>query len=163
MLSSFLSTWGLRLALLAVWFVAGYTTGLRHEQQRQQAEASRQWVAQIRKERKSTQITVQAEANSAARQERQRVIYRTIEKEVVRYEAMPVEHVDLPGAWRVRHDAAATAMPLPDSTAGLDAAAQPVADTAALDVVTGNYATCNAIAGQLTELQAWVQAQSQEE
>ena len=52
--------------------------------------------------------------------------------------------------------------PLPDSTAGLDAAAQPVADTAALDVVAGNYATCNAIAGQLTELQAWVQAQSQE-
>lgn len=162
MLSSFLSTWGLRLALLAVWFVAGYSTGLRHEQSRQQALQARQWVAQIQQQRQQSQVSIAAEAAHGQRQAQLRTVYRTIEKEVVRYEVMPVEHVDLPGAWRVRHDAAATAVPLPDSTAGLDAAAQPVADTAALDVVAGNYASCNAIAGQLIELQAWVQAQSQE-
>lgn len=63
---------------------------------------------------------------------------------------------ELPGAWRVLHDAASQGA-LPGSAEFTDAA--PVAPQDAASTVTANYATCLANAEQLRGLQEWVSEQ----
>ena len=81
---------------------------------------------------------------------------RIIEKEIVRYEQVtpPALRCALPGAWRLRHDAAATGLPAADAGAGtLDAgAAAPVDDAAALRTVGANYAACR---DAIAQVDAW--------
>lgn len=65
--------------------------------------------------------------------------------------------LELPGSWRVLHDAAATGQ-VPDPARTADA---PGTDTQVLAAtVSDNYATCHANAEQLTKLQDWVLEQS---
>lgn len=83
---------------------------------------------------------------------------RIITKEVIRYETVvPADlRCDLPGAWRVRHDAAATGEPVDPGAAGLaDGGAAPVGDAAALEVVADNYADCRGYAEQVKGWQAY--------
>jgi hypothetical protein len=81
--------------------------------------------------------------------------------EVIRYvdRLIPVGTPDLPGGFRVLHDAAASGR-FPDSPGGVDAArAPPVPASIAAETVAGNYQACRLNAEQLTALQDWVHAQ----
>ena len=83
--------------------------------------------------------------------------------EVIRYvdRLIPAATPDLPGGWRVLHDAAASGR-FPDSPGGLDAAgAAPVPVTLAAETFAENYGSCRANAEQLTALQEWVSMQHQ--
>lgn len=77
---------------------------------------------------------------------------RIITKEVLRYvEVTPsADRVLLPGTWRLRHDAAATGVPLKPGAASLSVAASwPVEDAAALETVGDNYRDCRTWRDQL--------------
>ncbi len=78
-------------------------------------------------------------------------------REVVRY--IPVATPDLPGGFRVLHDAAVSGQ-IPRATGGTDAAgAAPVPVTVATETIASNYSTCNLNAEQLTALQEWASRQ----
>jgi hypothetical protein len=62
---------------------------------------------------------------------------------------------DLSKAWIELHDASAS-LTIPDTTLVSDNSPSGVMDTHALDVVVGNYATCNANKEQLILLQEWI-------
>ncbi len=70
---------------------------------------------------------------------------------------IPVGSCDLPGGFRLLHDAAATNT-LPDSSQLPDAA--PVRVDEATTVIAGNYKTCNEVREQLSQLQSWVSDQA---
>lgn len=75
---------------------------------------------------------------------------REITKEVIRYVQVtkPADRCDLPGTWRVRHDASASGKPA--EPAGLaEGIAAPVTDAAALETVSENYADCRHYAAQV--------------
>lgn len=81
--------------------------------------------------------------------------------EVIRYvdRLIPAATPDLPGGWRVLHDAAASGR-FPESPGGLDASgADPVPVAAAAETLAANYQACRANAEQLTALQEWVSLQ----
>jgi len=79
---------------------------------------------------------------------------KTIIKEVPVY--VPNNSCDLPGGFRVLHDAAAT-NELPDTARAADAPAASAQTVAA--TVAENYNTCHGIREQLIGLQAWAAAQ----
>jgi hypothetical protein len=79
---------------------------------------------------------------------------RTITNEVVKY--VPSDTCNLPGGFRVLHDAAASNT-LPDPAAASDAAAAPASTVAT--TVTENYAACHEIRAQLITLQDWITRQ----
>jgi hypothetical protein len=81
--------------------------------------------------------------------ERGEEVIREVEKLV------PVGSCDLPGGFRVLHDAAAGAQPLPADTAAAAAAADAVEATAAARIVAENYAACHENSTRLIALQAW--------
>ena len=66
---------------------------------------------------------------------------------------VPAGSCDLPGGFRLLHDAAAAAGPVPEAAGIADAA--PVPAQAATATVAGNYATCHEDAARLTSLQEW--------
>lgn len=74
-----------------------------------------------------------------------------IEKEV--QVLVPVGSCDLPGGFRVLHDAAAGAIPVPDDPAGAAAAADAVEASAAAATIAENYTSCRADAERLRALQ----------
>lgn len=79
---------------------------------------------------------------------------QTITREVIRYASRP-DHCQLPGAFRLLHDAAATGQAALAAAESVDAAsAEPVADAAVLETVASNYAACREDAARLT---AWQQ------
>lgn len=81
--------------------------------------------------------------------------------EVIRYvdRLIPAATPDLPGGFRVLHDAAASGR-FPDSPGGIDAAgAAPVPVTEAAETLAANYSACRANSEQLTALQEWVSLQ----
>lgn len=69
---------------------------------------------------------------------------------------VPVGSCDLPGGFRLLHDAAATNS-IPEASELPYAAAVPAQDAAR--TVAANYGTCNEIRVNLEELQGWVQQQ----
>lgn len=80
----------------------------------------------------------------------------TITKLVPQY--IPVGSCDLPGGFRLLHDAAATNS-IPEAPGGVNdvpTSAQEVATT-----VAENYAACHKISAELISLQSWVQEQRQ--
>lgn len=66
---------------------------------------------------------------------------------------------DLPGGFRVLHDAAASQSEFPDPTRAVDARPASVEDVAA--TVAENYTTYHEVAEQLIALQSWVKQQEQ--
>lgn len=84
-------------------------------------------------------------ADLAATREAQAPKDRIITKEITRYVQVtpPEQRCTLPGTWRLRHDAAATGMPIDAGTEPVAAdSAAPVEDAAALETVGDNYAAC---------------------
>lgn len=70
---------------------------------------------------------------------------------------VPAGAAQLPGGFRLLHDAAAAGGPVPEAAGIADAA--PVDAQAAASTVTGNYAEFHEVAQRLTSLQDWVLAQ----
>lgn len=66
---------------------------------------------------------------------------------------------DLPGGFRVLHDAAASQSEFPDPTRAVDARPASVEDVAA--TVAENYTTYHEVSEQLMALQSWVKQQEQ--
>lgn len=71
---------------------------------------------------------------------------------------VPSDSCDLPGGFRLLHDAAATNT-LPDSTRAVDA--EPVPAQTAATTVAENYTTCNAAIADLQGLRQWASEQHQ--
>lgn len=70
---------------------------------------------------------------------------------------VPDGSCDMPGGFRLLHDAAAGNQPVPDAADIPDAAPVTAQDAAA--TVAGNYATCHQTGQQLISLQDWVRDQ----
>jgi hypothetical protein len=83
---------------------------------------------------------------------------KTIIKEIPVYVPSDPAACDLPGGFRLLHDAAATGNPLPNPAAIADAA--PVSAQTVAGTVSENYESCRADAERLTALQAWADAVS---
>ena len=82
---------------------------------------------------------------------------RTIIQEVYRYEQVTpaADRCTLPGAWRLRHDLAATGEPATDPARLAAGGAQPVADATALATVADNYVQCRDAIEQVKGWQVW--------
>jgi hypothetical protein len=99
-----------------------------------------------------------AEQNAAQRSARE-AQDRVITKEITRYvETTPAAiRCRLPGTFRLLHDAAATGQPAFATTGPLaDAAADPVEDATALEIVGDNYAACR---DAIAKLEGWQRRQ----
>ena len=80
----------------------------------------------------------------------------TIIKEVTKY--VPLDAPDLPGGFRLYHDAAARGDALPDPACGADAAAVGAQDLAV--TVAANYEICRTNAEQVKAWQEWARQQA---
>ena len=155
--------WPYRMAAVVALVVAVFTTGwVKGAQHEQQNTLRAQMVAQSRVmavERKQNAITHQVAEQHEAAAERIRTVYRTVNREVIRYVQSPDHPVcRLDAGWVQYHDAAAV-------PAAADAARQPDDPAAsattddALQTVVANYETCHLNAQRLSDLQSWVMAQ----
>ena len=147
---------GLKIAVTGLLIVAvllgAYNFG-RHVKDGEVAKERLQQTQQLR----ALQEDHQAKADelallNAARRAETAPRERLITKEVTRYVHVtdPVDRVALPGTWRVRHDAAATGMPIAAESGPLALGTlAPVEDAAALETVADNYATARECAEKL--------------
>ena len=146
---------GLTLAFGGV----GYLRGRLDEQASHLATKLDQLVGVVRIERQQADISQQVAVAHEKDRAQDRVIYKTIEKEVIRYVANP-DHTAcrLDRGWVQQHDAAALST-LPAATSSADATTSDLTSNDALVAITGNYAACQDNARQLTDLQAWIRQQ----
>lgn len=148
--------WIYLVVALAILFGA-YNFG-RHVKEGEVAQDHLKQEQKIR----SLQAERQAKADelallNAARRAEAAPRERLITKEVTRYVQVtnPADRCTLPGTWRVRHDAAATGVPLAAESGPLALGpATAVDDAAALDTVAANYATAREC---LARLEGWKQ------
>lgn len=147
--------WAFLVAVVAFYLYGEHTADQRETEVRQEyrdrdlAESVK--TAQL--ETKQTEVTTKVITEYVDRVRVIREKGETITKLVPVY----VPLLELPGSWRVLHDAAATGQ-VPDPARTADA---PGTDTQVLAAtVSDNYATCHANAEQLTKLQDWVLEQS---
>lgn len=137
--------------------VTGYIHGRNVEAgERAKTDLAADRLAEALAADKRRRVAALSDQLERARGER-RIVERIITREVARYvEVTPASaRVDLPGTWRLRHDAAATGTPLADPARLADAAAGPVGDAAALATVADNYADCREWREQLVGWQRW--------
>lgn len=146
-----LSRAGVAIVVVAILF-GTYQFG-RHVKTGEVAEQQRQQVEEITRLKEQRQVKADelALANAARRDEaapREKLITR----EVTRYVQVtkPADRCNLPGTWRLRHDAAATGVPIAAEAGpvGLDPAAA-VEDAAALETLSDNYAAARECFAQL--------------
>ena len=148
--------WVALLCVAGLWFFGRY----QKEQGREEVRAD--WKASIEKGKKeierikaeSERVTVKVETKYVARIKEVCVKGETIVQRIPVYISRDLP--ELPGSFRVWHDAAAQNV-IPEASADLDAASVAPVDVAA--TVAANYATCHATAEQLTGLQEWVREQ----
>jgi len=148
--------WVALLCLAGLWFFG------RYQKERGREEVRAEWQASIEKGKKeierikakSERVTVKVETKYVDRIKEIRVKGDTIVQRIPVYISRDLP--ELPGSFRVWHDAAAQNV-IPEVSADLNAAAVAPVDVAA--TVAANYATCHANAEQLTGLQEWVREQ----
>jgi hypothetical protein len=150
------------LAALAVVLVLCLGYGLYSSGKR--AARAEQAVTQLKQDNATLerQLSVKAKVEVITQDrivEKERI--RTVTKEIIRNvnRFIPSDSPDLPGGFRVLHDAAAQGTSVPDSP-GADAAPVPARDAAA--TVAKNYGSCLANADQLVKLQAAIRANNSE-
>ena len=142
------------IAIVTVLFVA-YNFG-RHVKAGEVAEAQQQQTKKIdrlkaERQAKADEIALLNAARRAEAAPRERLIT----KEVTRYVQVtdPADRCNLPGTWRVRHDAAASGVPLAAESGPLAlGTAAAVEDAVALETVADNYATAREC---LARLEGW--------
>lgn len=130
----------------AAWVGWDYRDGKVAQQQLAVAAAYAEWAE--RQQERADQLDTDLSAARSAQAPRERLITR----EITRYVQVtpPDRRCTLPDTWRLRHDAAATGMPIdPESGPVALGAAGEVEDAAALETVGENYALCREAAAQL--------------
>lgn len=153
----------LALALLATALLGfGYMKGLQHATADADKADSRALLSIIQTERKQQAVTASVSAAHEIAREQTRIVYRTIDKEVIQYAqaSSPAARCQLDAGWVRIHDAAALSR-IPDAAGESDA--QPSGFTTAdgLATVTGNYQSCHETRQQLTDLQGWILEQKE--
>ncbi len=146
---------GLGLAL----FMAGWAKGVAHEQ-RTQLDAQRDAAVQIvQVERKQAAVSQQVVQRHEAGRARDRMVTKTIEREVIRYvQATSNNDCRIDRDWLRLHTAAVMSAD-PDSPRVADATATSATAGDVLATDASNYAACHETTRQLVDLQAWLQAQ----
>lgn len=150
---------GIKTAVIGIAVVTGLLGAYHHGRRVEAGEVAKQRLQQQQtiqrlqedRQSKSDQLALLNAARRAEAAPRERLIT----KEVTRYVQVtePADRCTLPGTWRVRHDAAATGMPLAAETGTLAlGTAAAVDDAAALETVADNYATAREC---LARLEAW--------
>ena len=149
---------GLGLALTGF----AYLRGRLDEQAGQAEETLARLVRVVALERQQIDISQQVAAAHEQGTAQDRILYKALEKEVIRYVASP-EHITcrLDRGWVQQHDAAALST-LPAATSSADATASDLTSDDALVTTTGNYAACQENTRQLTDLQLWIRQQAEE-
>ena len=149
-----------------LWLVLGlFCCGLLYGHWRfnaGQADVQGKWNASIargkaeveRLKAEAGKVTVKVETKYLDRIQTIKVKGDTIVQKVPVY--VPADLPDLPGGWRLLHDAAAEGA-VPDPANEPDAA--PVSPQTAASTVASNYTQCLATAEQLRGLQEWVTEQ----
>ena len=143
----------LALALTGFGFVKGldYAAG-------QVAKAERTALQSvIATERKHVAQVASAAASHEVKRAETRVVYRTIEKEVIRYVQSAPPNCQLPAGWVRLHDAAALSA-VPAAPGESDAQPSGFTDVDGLVAVVGNYEACAETRQQLVDLQAWLRS-----
>lgn len=102
-------------------------------------------------EAKQGQVTVKTVTEYVDRVKTVYLKGETIIKRIPHY--VPADAPDLPGGWRLLHDAAATGAELPETPG--DVQAEPVSAQAAAETVSGNYTACRAELLKLQGLWDW--------
>jgi hypothetical protein len=153
---------------LQVWFLIGgvlLILGFGYwSYKRGQHDIQAKWDAAIERgkvlvedlKKKQTSVT---EKIVTVTVEKEKIVYekgKTITKLIPQY--IPVGSCDLPGGFRLLHDAAATNT-LPEAPRGVEAFPVPVAT--ATETITGNYTFCHAELTKYHGLWQWVQEQQQ--
>lgn len=137
---------------LAWW---GYTDWRDHQQDIGYQRAVAEFQAQAQAaDAKREQITQYVDREVVKTVREVQVVTETIIKEVPVY--VPSDAPDLPGGWRLLHDAAARGE-VPDPARIPDAAA--VAAAAAAETVAANYGACRENAERLSAFQQWARQQ----
>lgn len=141
------------VALTVAGSVFGFVKGLDYAGN-QADKADRSALQTIIKiERKQASQVASAAAAHEVKRTETRTIYKTIEKEVIRYVQASAPACRLTAGWMRLHDAAALSA-VPAAPGESDAAPSSVTDLDALGVVTSNYESCNETRQQLIDLQA---------
>ena len=138
------------LAVLAALVGIGWMKGANHVQSKWDAANLSATVAIAKQQQKQAEVTTQVVTQYVDRWRTVHTAGQTIIKEVPVY--VPATTPDLPGGFRVLHDAAATGQ-LPDASGSADAPPVPAQDIAS--TLASNYLTCRETAEQLTALQEW--------
>ncbi len=105
-------------------------------------------------------ITNKIDENNALKAQKQKIVTKTINREVVKYVKSDTPKCDLSNNWVQLHDAAASGRvsEISDSASESNAEAPKVTDDQAIITVTENYATCQEVRQQLESLQEWVKS-----
>ena len=133
---------------------ARYNAGQANIQAKWDAQKAKDAAEIERLKAESGKVTVRVETKYVDRVKTIREKGETIVQKVPVYISRDLP--ELPGAWRLWHDAAATNT-VPDASREADAA--PVAPVDAAATVAANYTTCLATAEQLKGLQEWINEQ----
>lgn len=150
---------GAFLALALAFYLYG-----EHREARGEAKVEKEWAESIARGKrrldelkaKQSKVTVKVETRYLDRVKVIREKGQTIVREVKVF--VPADSCELPGGFRLLHDAAASNT-LPDPAGIPDAAAVPAQAAAA--TVADNYAACHESAERLTSLQDWVRRQQE--
>lgn len=137
--------WGISAAG-AAWLGYDYRDAEAARERLDVAKAYADWAEQQRD--RADQLDTDLNAARSTQAPRERIIT----KEITRYVQVtpPDLRCTLPGTWRVRHDAAATGMPIDAESGSMGlGAGGPVEDAAALDTVGDNYAIARECADKL--------------
>jgi len=145
------------LALIAAGWVYGHT-----RYNAGQADVQAKWDASVEKgkaeiarlQAQANRISTKIETKYLTRVETIRGATQTIVRQVPVF--VPAGSCELPGGFRVLHDAAAQGS-VPDAARIPDAA--PVPAQAVAGTVADNYGTCHETGERLIELQDWVREQ----
>ncbi|WP_374538212.1 hypothetical protein [Chitinimonas taiwanensis] len=149
------------LALIAALAGAAYLQGRRHEQDSQLRGQVDSVLRVVRIERAQLAISNQVAAAHEQGRAADRIVYKAIEREVVRYVANPDHDVcELDRGWVQLHDTAALSR-IPDPAGVADATSSGLTADDALGAVVDNYGACQDNARQLADLQGWVRAQQE--
>ncbi|QDQ26694.1 hypothetical protein FNU76_10145 [Chitinimonas arctica] len=150
----------LAMGLLCVaLFAAGYVKGARAEQLAAVAADRDSMLRVVKIERRQAAVSNAIAVAHETGRTRDRLVYRTIEKEIIRYVANPARLVArLDRSWVCQHDAGALSG-LPDTACILDASASDFTSDDALRVLVRNYEAAKENERQLIDLQAWIRAQ----
>lgn len=145
------------LALAAALVGFGFVKGLDYasDQTAKTERAALQTIIVVER-KQASQVASAAAAHEAKRAET-RTIYKTIEKEVIRYVQTVPPACQLSAGWVRLHDAAALSA-VPAAPSEPDAQPSGFTDVDGLVTVVGNYEACNETRQQLVDLQAWLRS-----